>query len=63
MVEEKDDYKILARELQELSDAWKKARWWQRWSLAHVIAVKVWYRMDQIQSALIYHKARMKAMR
>lgn len=58
-----DQYKLLACELLDLADAWKKARWWEKNSIAHVIALKVWSRSDQLQSALLYHKVGMNAIR
>jgi hypothetical protein len=57
-----DEYRLLARELLELADAWKKARWWERWAVANAIACKVWYRSGELQSALIYHKMGMQAL-
>mgnify|MGYP001607458201 CR=1 FL=1 len=57
----KDEYKLLAEELLTLVDAWKKARWWQKGAIANAVACKVWYRSGEIQSALLYHKAGMRA--
>ena len=42
----------LADELEILVGAWRKAGWWYQWSMAHIIAVKVWYRLDVITAAL-----------
>ncbi len=58
-----DEYKLLARELLDLVDAWKKARWWQKGSIANAIACKVWYRSGELQSALLYHRMGMDAIK
>jgi hypothetical protein len=47
-----NDHEKLADELELLVKIWQNAKWWQKWSAAHVLAVKVWYRLGTITTAL-----------
>ena len=42
----------LANELERIMAAWLEAGWWDGGALAHVLAVKVAYRLDTITTAL-----------
>ncbi len=46
------DREKLADELEILVKVWRNAEWWRQWSAAHVLAVKVWYRLGTLTAAL-----------
>jgi len=47
-----DDRKKLADELELLVKTWQDAKWLKKWSTAYILAVKVWYHLDTITTAL-----------
>lgn len=56
-----DEYQGLAKELDRLSREWHSASVWKKPKLAREIATTIWSQMPMIYTALLHHKAGMKA--
>jgi hypothetical protein len=58
-----DEYHTIANELADLTDAYGKAGFWRRGTLAVKVARYAWAKMPAIYAALIHHTEGMKAQR